>query len=426
VLFPPVFSAIPEPRQLSKVTYPIAALAFTGILMFLTRLGARRQIGLLLRSQASQQKFLNLFGVSVPHGDTLNAVFASIDPQEFQNIVASLVDRLIRKKILASSRLLDRYYLVAIDGTGTLTFHQRHCAHCLTKTQGDTTTYYHPVLEAKLVTAQGFAFSLHSEFIENTMPGATKQDCELKAFYRLAAKLSARFPRLPLCLLLDGLFAGGPTFSLCRSFNWQFIIVLKDADLPSLNQEFDALVELEAENNLLVTSPPPQQRRQHFRWVNDISYRDSLHHLHSLQVVECREHRGAAASQGKKFKWVTSFQVQKSNVLELTNQGGRVRWKIENEGFNVQKNGGYRLEHAYSTDLKSAKIFYYLLQIACILTQLTEHGSLLTAQFPRGFGSSKNFALLVLEAWRTCSFDFEHFSAFLRQPFQIRFSFDSS
>ena len=140
MLFPPVFSAVPEPRQLGKVTYPIAALAITGILMFLTRLGARRQIGLLLRSQPSQQKFLNLFGVSVPHGDTLNAVFASIDPQEFQNIVASLVERLIRKKFLASSRLLDRYYLVAIDGTGTLTFHRRHCAHCLTKKQGATTT----------------------------------------------------------------------------------------------------------------------------------------------------------------------------------------------------------------------------------------------------------------------------------------------
>ncbi len=27
--------------------------------------------------------------------------------------------------------------------------------------------YYHPVLEAKLVTANGFAFSLMTEFIEN-------------------------------------------------------------------------------------------------------------------------------------------------------------------------------------------------------------------------------------------------------------------
>ena len=27
--------------------------------------------------------------------------------------------------------------------------------------------------------------------------------------------------------------------------------------------------------------------------------------------------------------------------------GGRLRWKTENAGFNVQKNGGYNMEHAY-------------------------------------------------------------------------------
>ena len=81
--------------------------------------------------------------------------------------------------------------------------------------------YNHPVLEAKLVTPIGFAsLSVHTvspmtEFIEN--PGENpKQDCELKAFYRLAKRLKRRFPRLPIYLLLDGLFAGGPTFSICR------------------------------------------------------------------------------------------------------------------------------------------------------------------------------------------------------------------
>ena len=33
------------------------------------------------------------------------------------------------------------------------------------------------------------------------------------------------------------------------------------------------------------------------------------------------------------------------NFLEISNHGGRLRWKIENEGFNVQKNGGFGLEH---------------------------------------------------------------------------------
>jgi hypothetical protein len=40
-------------------------------------------------------------------------------------------------------------------------------------------------------------------------------------------RLKARFPRLPICLLLDGLYAGGPTFQLCQDYNWQYQIVLR-------------------------------------------------------------------------------------------------------------------------------------------------------------------------------------------------------
>ena len=55
------------------------------------------------------------------------------------------------------------------------------------------------------MTTTGFALSVMTEFIENPEEPPTKQDCELKAFYRLADRLKQRFPRLPICLLLDGL-----------------------------------------------------------------------------------------------------------------------------------------------------------------------------------------------------------------------------
>ena len=78
--------------------------------------------------------------------------------------------------------------------------------------------------------------------------------------------------------------------------------------------------------------------------------------------------------------------------------GGRLRWKIENEGFNVQKNGGYGLEHAYTRNATASKVFYYLLQVAHIIAQLIEHGSLFRKAFPSGVGSAKNIALRLLEA----------------------------
>lgn len=46
----------------------------------------------------------------------------------------------------------------------------------------------------------------------------------------------------------------------------------------------------------------------------------------------------------------------------LTADGGRLRWKIENEGFNIQKNLGYELEHKYSrVSFVALKNYYQIL-----------------------------------------------------------------
>jgi len=315
---------------------------------------------------------------------------------------------------------------VAIDGTGTISFSRRHCPHCLTRTRNGKSFYYHPVLEAKLVTSNGFACSVMTEFIENPGDQATKQDCELKAFYRLAERLKRRFSRLPILLSMDGLFAGGPTFDLCQSYGWKFMIVLKDDDLPSVNEEFDALSKLQPENRLVWHTGKGAQIKQAFRWVDDIAYVDSQKKEHTLSVIECLETKPDQQGQKKttKFKWVTNYHVSCKNIATLSNDGGRMRWKIENEGFNVQKKGGYGLEHAYTNHPNSAKVFYLLLQIAHLLAQLLYKGDLLKRDFPDGFGSAKNLAFRLLEAWRNARITQADITAALQKRFQIRF--DSS
>jgi hypothetical protein len=391
-------------RNPELITYSLTTVGFTGVWMFLCRLGARRQINHLLRGNGpSAAKFQALFGVeSCPHGDTVNVLYSRLEPAEVQEVVTSMVETLIRKKVLYRYRLFDHYFTIAVDGTGRLTFPERHCAHCLTQTHNGRTTYYHPILEAKLVTADGLAFSVMTEFIENPGEKPTKQDCELKAFYRLADRLKQRFPRLPICLLLDGLFAGGPTWALCEQYQWKYLVVLTEEDLSSVHQEFEALMPLALENHLTVHTGIQSAIKQDFRWMNDISYVDSEQREHILSVMECLETR--PDSKGKRettrFKWITNFTVKTNNIRILTNQGGRLRWKIENEGFNVQKNGGYALQHAYSRNPIAAKVFYYILQIAHILAQLIQRGSLFRKAFPKGLGSAKNIAFCLLEAWR--------------------------
>jgi hypothetical protein len=298
---------------------------------------------------------------------------------------------------------LARFFILVMDGTGISTFHRRPCPHCLTRATGQgQTLYYHNGLEAKRVTPTGLVFSLESEFLEHPGPHPTQQDWEWRASYRLAARLKARFPRLPMRLVRDGLFAGGPTFALCQQYHWPYCILLPEGDLPRVHQEFAALAPLAPDQRPQVRTGPQAQIQQRFRWVNQIGYRDSQQRDHLLSGLECRKTQPtpAGSRETTNFLWVTDLTLTKNNVREVADNAGRIRWKIEKEGFNVQKNGGLELEPAYSQNVSAAQVFYVLLPIAPLLFPLIARGSLLQQLFPRGFGSAKNLAARLLEAWR--------------------------
>jgi len=87
-------------------------------------------------------------------------------------------------------------------------------------------------------------------------------------------------------------------------------------------------------------------------------------------------------------------------VAALANRGGRLRWKIENEGFNTQKNSGFALEHAYGTGPWAIKNFYLLMQLAHLIVQLIEHGNLLVGPCKTLFGSLRAMARRLAESIR--------------------------
>jgi len=429
------FAGLPDPREpesVEDVDYSVGSLVFLCVLMFACRLGARRQVRLQLFTTFLAALYKVLFDVeSVPHGDTMNGVLCGLPFESVQELVCAMTETLIDKKVLYPHRLFERYYVVAVDATGMHSYDYAHCDKCLKKThKSGKTTYYHPVLEAKIVTPTGLVFSIMTEFIENTdidptkTGQARKQDCETKAFYRLAERLHARFPRLPLLLAMDGLYPNGTVFDLCRRYGWKYMITLSDDQLSTVNEEFESLAAAAPENRLSHRTGNKREIDQAFRWVNDIAYVDSERREHTLSVLECVDTRPDedGGTKKTKFKWATNVTVSADNVVPLANQGGRLRWKIENEGFNVQKNGGYNLEHAYTKDEHGSKIYYLLMQIAHMLMQLMEKGSLLAARFPKGFGSARNLAHRLLEALRNATLTREQYDALYGQAIQIRFS----
>lgn len=69
------------------------------------------------------------------------------------------------------------------------------------------------------------------------------------------------------------------------------------------------------------------------------------------------------------FEWITDIEVNERNIEELI-KTGRGRWKIENEGYNNQKNGIYRIVHLNGRNTNAMKNHYLLTQTADILMQI--------------------------------------------------------
>lgn len=387
---------MPDPRDQDRIYYPRETLLWSALMMFLLGLRSRRQFRFESRTRSFVANLNRLSGSNVqtaPHDDTIAYYLQRMDPGSLERLPGVIVRRLVRMKALDRWRVRG-HFLVAVDGTGQLTFRRRHCPSCLTRTASNgQIVYFHQVLEAKLVTANGLAFSLATEFIENVDPSSDKQDCELKAFARLAAKLKSNFPQLPMILLGDALYANGAVFTICRENQWRYIFTFKRGRNPELFSEFEKLKTLSPENR---TEHRDDTVRQRFRWVNDLN-----HGGHRLHAFDCRED---SPSRRQYFAWLTDIAVGRQSVITLANQGGRCRWKIENEGFNTQKNHGYELEHAYGEHPWAAKNFYFLLQAAHAINQLMIKGSLI-GNFKKTLGSVRNFLRRLAEALRNTTID---------------------
>ena len=90
------------------------------------------------------------------------------------------------------------------------------------------------MLEAKLYLGHDLVCSIASETIQNSeeyisqSDDRVKQDCESKAFVRLAEKIKKRFPRLPVIITADGLYVTQRVLQICKDYGWDYIIRYKD------------------------------------------------------------------------------------------------------------------------------------------------------------------------------------------------------
>ncbi len=357
------------------MTYSTRHLVYLALLMLLSHARSRRQFNRDCEDPAFQENFEKLLEEEVDEVavmDTVNALLRQMpDEDEEEGGLSRLPGKLT--SLLIEKRVLERYrfegeYLVAVDATRLASFSRKHCDRCLRiRHSNGEIEYFHAVLEAKIVTQQGLVFSLASVFIENPEDEEfDKQDCELKAFYRLAPILHKRFPRLPMCLLMDSLYANETVMGLCEKYRWSYCLAFKQGSIPNLYGQMLHQFECNSHNRIDLFHEDEQQS---YEWACNLK-----HQGRELHAIRCSIR--SADEQMTRFVFLTDHRPDEGCVRRIANCGGRQRSKIENQGFNIQKNHGYKLVKGYGYQGYAYKNIYHLTQIAHTIHQLIAYGDL--------------------------------------------------
>jgi len=379
-----LMDALPDNRRTS--TYTMAEIITGCLAMYLLKETSRNALDHDRQNAVFRTNYQKIFKKRLPHMDTADNVITQLSQEELESLKAAFITGLIEHRALHRFKLFGKYFMVAIDGTGINSYKENNEEQNLTSktSKNGLTTFFSHVVEAKLVTSSGLSISIASEWVINQLDNGTidlkfnKQDCELRAFQRLSKSIKKYYPRLSICILADGLYPNQTFMKTCQDNGWAYIVVFKDKSLNVLQEDIKD-VENKNRHSLGVDIIRRKGREcihQKYEWISE----PLTHAGHTVYWLSCTETisyrdknlKVISVEEPTRFVNLTNIKVDKDNVRGISN-AGRMRWKIENEGFNTQKNGGYCLGHKYSRDSFTAyKNYYQCMQIAHIINQLVE------------------------------------------------------
>lgn len=289
-----------------------------------------------------------------------------VAPEWVAQIPVLMFHDLLTRRFFDGARLLDRWYLMVVDGSVKEKCRQGFEAGGKAATNG---ARYRYVLQLSVIGPQATLFPLLHEEMDLHNPETQKEDCELRCFQRLSHRLKQAFPKLAICLVADALYGCQSVVATCLLFDWKYLLTLKEGRQPTTWQETLRLLPLHRSNRLrqhLVQEG--EDRLQDFRWVEDVMLGER-----QTNVILLGEITPHAATL---YAYLTNFsQLSPARVASVVNRGGRERHLIE-DTFNTQKNNGIGLEHVFCAQATASKNYYTMMQVAQILWILTCRGCL--------------------------------------------------
>lgn len=363
-----------DTRNQSYVTYDIKVCIVTQILALCSGINSMNKLGREFNSDETLNNINNILNsnyIELPHKDTIINIISEIKHSELEKIQTDMIKILIRSKMLDKYRFKGFFHVV-IDGTGLYSTKVDLGEQAITKVynegqDNETKLYSYYALEAKLICGN-LTFSLATEFVlnetyqdenGNEIRKFDKQDCELKAAYRLLDKIKKRFPKLPIIIGADALYLGKPFLKLCDKYKFEYIIRYKEDSASSIKKNFDEFKITEGNYQYQNEVIYGELENKTFYTVNVISY-DEI------------DENGNATN----FTYITSLEItskNKENIVSL----GRHRWKIENKGFKEQKSDVLDISHIYTKDCNGTKNIYLLIQFSHTILNLLNYGDIL-------------------------------------------------
>ena len=361
-----LFSNLTDKRHKSYIKYNIRTIIMTRLFALLCGITTMTEIN----NQFNKDKAIKNLSIicednlkEIPDWQTIQDVIEDLDYNEINDIRKYMFKAILRSKMFDRFRYNGCIQLV-VDATGLTALDYNLNGNCLTRTRDGKTKYYKYVLEAKVVFGN-MLISIDSEWIENNKLNneKDKQDCEVNAFKRMAPRIKKNYPKLKFVVTGDALYATTPMINICKDNKWHYIFNLKKDRLKNIYEEFEDNINYENEVS-----------KENYFLSSNIEFKGNK--VNAFRYIETKENNTTI------FNYITDLKVDNYNIEEIVIMGRR-RWKIENEGFNEQKNGTYKISHLCSRFENALKIHYLFIQIAHTLRQLLELGSLVVKAVKR-------------------------------------------
>jgi hypothetical protein len=370
-------NGLPDPRCQAMCLYSAAHLWWQILATLLSRSGSRHafdqhrqsgqaawNLGELCGQTPDDPRFAGQPSVSSSDNAAYHA--SRVDPELVAQIPIRMFHDLLERRTFDGVRLLDRWYVMVVDGTV-----KEKCRKDF-EAGGKSSTNdarYRYVLQLSVLGPKGTLFPLMHEEMDLHNPETQKEDGELQSFQRLSHRLKKEFPKLPICLVGDALYGCQSVVAICRLFDWKYILTLKEGRQPTTWDETLKLLPLSHTNRLRQRlGQDGQEGLQDFRWIEHVMLGQ-----HQTNVILSGEITPEAATL---YAYITNFEnLSPQRVALVVNRGGRERHLIE-DTFNTQKNNGIGLEHVFCAHATASKNYYTMMQVAHVLWILTCRGCL--------------------------------------------------